>query len=63
MSATDKPVTIFVCPGGCFCECGTGGHCEHVWDGWKNDADGRGGSVICTRCGISAMSHDARVLP
>ena len=57
-----KDLTVFVCPGGCACRC-PDGPCEHVFDGWEDDPDGRGGSVLCSRCGTSAMAHDLRVMP
>ena len=51
-------------PAACYCACGTGGPCEHKWDGegWESE-DGRGWSATCSRCGTTAMSHDMRCLP
>ncbi|MCA3109877.1 MAG: hypothetical protein ING91_19260 [Rhodocyclaceae bacterium] len=48
----------------CYCACATGGPCEHQWDGkgWQSE-DGCAWSATCSRCGGTAMSHDARVLP
>ncbi len=48
-------------PAACYCACGTGGPCEHNWDGaeWVSD-DGLASSVTCSRCGTTAMSHDMR---
>lgn len=48
-------------PAACYCACGTGGPCEHKWDGaeWVSD-DGLASSVKCSRCGTTAMSHDMR---
>jgi hypothetical protein len=48
-------------PAACYCACGTGGPCEHKWDGdeWVSD-DGCASSVTCSRCGTTAMSHDMR---
>jgi len=63
MSEVKKALTVFICPGGCACRCALGGLCEHVFNAWENDPDGRGGSVVCARCGASAMAHDLRVLP
>jgi hypothetical protein len=46
----------------CYCACGTGGPCEHQWDGvgWAS-SDGAVWTTTCSRCGMSAMSHDSRV--
>lgn len=60
---TEPVVTIRQCLPGCRCECATGGACEHVWDGWRDFPDKRGASQFCTRCGVTAMTHDAWVLP
>jgi hypothetical protein len=51
-------------PDACYCACGTGGPCEHKWDGpdWES-IDGRAFSVTCSRCGCTAMSHDMRNAP
>lgn len=48
----------------CYCDCVNGGPCEHTWDGepWESE-DGRSWSATCSRCGMTAMSHDMRVLP
>lgn len=48
----------------CYCACSTGGPCEHKWDGepWLSK-DGTGWSTTCSRCGMTAMSHDMRFLP
>jgi hypothetical protein len=59
------PVTVFVCPTGCRCDCPRS--CGHVWAGEREIRDSRGrvcgSSLACARCGMSAMEHDARVLP
>ena len=63
----EPAVTAFVCPPGCRCECATGGPCEHEWRGRVKIRDTRGWicgeSSVCSRCGVTAMSHDLRVLP
>jgi hypothetical protein len=43
----------------CRCRCGEEprGPCEHKWDGPDVDMDG-GWSRSCSRCGMTAMSHD-----
>lgn len=48
-------------PMACYCACADGGPCEHKWDGegWES-ADGLGWSATCSRCGMTAMSHDMR---
>jgi len=50
----------------CRCRC-PDGPCEHEWDGWEEwedpDTGCSGGSQVCSRCGMSAMSHDMRVGP
>lgn len=46
----------------CYCACGTGGPCEHTWDGkWWESEGGRAFSATCSRCGMPAMSHSMRV--
>lgn len=48
----------------CYCACGHGGPCEHKWDGeWYESQDGCMQSVTCSRCGMTAMSHDLRTGP
>lgn len=48
----------------CYCACGTGGPCEHKWDGDRWDSeDGLAWSVTCSRCGDTAMGHDMRFAP
>ncbi len=54
--------TLFFDPDACYCACGSGGPCEHQWDGvgWNHG----GGSIwttTCSLCGMSAMDHDSRV--
>ena len=51
-------------PAKCYCACGTGGPCEHKWDGqdWESE-DGGACSVTCSLCGCTAMSHDMRNAP
>lgn len=46
-------------PNACYCACGTGGPCEHKWDGegWESE-DGCVWSATCSRCGLTALSHD-----
>jgi len=45
----------------CRCECETHGHCEHDFTGHvvytKNS-----GSVTCRHCGMTAMSHDVKLM-
>lgn len=64
----DEQVTYFQCgpsSAGCKCNCGTGATeriCEHKWDGKEEFHEypegGCSSSVTCSRCGMSAMSHD-----
>lgn len=51
-------------PDACYCACGTGGPCEHQWDGdgWESE-DGLAFSATCSRCGCTAMGHDQRFMP
>lgn len=65
-------VTYFACgPSNetCKCTCGVEGvpHvCEHKWDGWhewEEPGGGGGGTAVCSRCGITAMSHSMWVGP
>ena len=46
----------------CFCDCGSGGPCEHKWNGKGCDTMG-GWSATCSRCGVTALSHDLRNAP
>lgn len=41
----------------CYCACADGGPCEHVFSGWREFEDGRGGETFCEKCGTGAMSH------
>jgi len=51
-------------PNACYCACTSKGPCEHKWDGEPYESgDGSCWSVTCSRCGMTAMSHDMRVLP
>ncbi len=46
-------------PADCYCACGTGGPCQHEWNGpWREFEDGCGGETTCSRCGYGSMSHD-----
>jgi hypothetical protein len=45
----------------CYCACATGGPCEHIFGGWREFEDGRGGEQFCTKCGMGAMSHSMAV--
>ena len=51
-------------PAACYCASGTGGPCEHTWDGeaWEGE-DGLCWSRTCSRCGCTAISHDMRNAP
>ncbi len=53
-------------PNACYCACGSEprGPCEHKWDGpdWESE-DSCACSVTCSRCGMTAMSHDLRAGP
>lgn len=54
----------FCCPPSSTCKCNCGSLeeprvCEHKWDGEEEVMDG-GSSVTCSKCGMSAMSHDMR---
>lgn len=51
-------------PNACYCACSSHGPCEHTWDGevWESE-NGREMSATCSRCGMTAMSHDMRFLP
>ncbi len=41
--------------------------CGHNFDGWQDITDDEGnvcgGTQVCTRCGLSAMSHDMMMGP
>jgi hypothetical protein len=62
----DQEVTVFACgPSNqtCKCTCGVKGveHiCEHTFEDWLEFEDpdgGGGGTSVCSRCGMTAMSH------
>lgn len=36
---------------------------SHDFQGWVEFDGGRGGTTVCTRCGISAFSHSMRYAP
>lgn len=45
----------------CYCGCGSGGPCEHKWDGkYYESEDGGLVTSTCSRCGMLAYSHDLR---
>jgi hypothetical protein len=48
----------------CYCACGSGGPCEHTWNGpeYVSD-DGCMSSATCARCGLTAFSHSMRNCP
>lgn len=51
-------------PDACYCACGTGGPCEHKWDGGPYESeDGRIWSTTCSRCGMTSVSHDVSCAP
>lgn len=51
-------------PDACYCACGTGGPCEHRWDGEEYiSEDGCLCSATCSRCGMTAFSHSMRYAP
>ena len=50
-------------PNACYCNCPEG-PCEHQWDGPEyRSEDGCLSSTTCSRCGMTAFSHDMRVAP
>jgi hypothetical protein len=65
---SSKELTMFACgpsTATCKCTCGTKADprvCEHKWDGAEEFREypegGCSSSVTCSRCGMSAMSHD-----
>lgn len=61
-------LTVHVCgPSRPTCKCNCPESCEHVRDGpWQEldfDGGGGGGTVTCSRCGMTAMSHSLWVGP
>lgn len=51
-------------PNACYCACASGGPCEHTWDGEPYESDdGCMWSRTCSKCGVTAMSHDMRNAP
>lgn len=46
----------------CYCACGTGGPCEHDWDGEPYEADSLW-TTTCSKCGTTAFSHSMRTAP
>ena len=48
----------------CYCACGSGGPCEHDWNGPEYvSEDGCLSSATCSRCGMTAFSHSMRFAP
>lgn len=63
--STDGEVTVSTCPPE-----QAKGTCEpfddpraHDFQGWEEFDEGRGGTTVCTRCGISSFSHAMRYAP
>lgn len=51
-------------PEACYCACGTGGPCEHRWDGEEYISEDEClCSATCSRCGMTAFSHSMRHAP
>lgn len=50
-------------PSACYCACGTGGPCEHKWDGEGYESGDGCWSATCSRCGCTAISHSMRTAP
>ena len=52
-------------PDACYCACGTGGPCEHKWDGeaYVSEDECLHITTYCSRCGMTAFSHDMRYAP
>ena len=36
---------------------------EHKFEGWQEFEDGRGGTAVCSRCGLTAFEHALRYGP
>ena len=49
-------------PKACYCACGSGGPCEHKFDGEPYESEGLW-TTTCSRCGITAFSHSMRNCP
>ena len=30
--------------------------CDHHWDKWEDFADGNGGTMVCSKCGMTAIN-------
>jgi hypothetical protein len=57
-------ISVFVCPGGCRCNCASGARdCDHVWDGPAVPIGDSGESSSCSRCGVAAIDHDLMGMP
>ncbi len=59
MDAETKPeLTMHVCgpQGECGCQC-PDGPCGHVWGDEAKHVGGCAYSVVCIKCGMSALSH------
>lgn len=58
-------VTVMACgPHSATCECNCPDSCEHKWDGPVVEFDeGRGSTVTCSRCGMTAFEHSMWVMP
>lgn len=46
----------------CYCACGSGGPCEHKFDGEPYESGGLW-TTTCSRCGVTAFSHSMRNCP
>ena len=57
----DEPFFTTFDPNACYCDCASGGPCEHDFSGWREFEDGSGGEQVCQRCGLGAMSHSVRL--
>ena len=37
--------------------------CEHDFSQWEDDEDGHGGTLVCTKCGMSARHYSMMMSP
>jgi hypothetical protein len=63
--AEDAKLTLYQCPME-----STAKTCDpfddprsHDFSGWEEFDDGRGGTAVCSKCGITAFSHSMRYGP
>ena len=55
----NKPFGAIFNPNDCYCDCLSGGPCEHSFKRWRQLGD-CAGERVCSRCGMGAIGHSLR---